>query len=115
MKKNELRQCRRFFFMKGERMQRILLTGILVATASSALASSPDAWQALYDTTAKACLQKSALKDPRIVDGPVVFSGTIVYRIKGLVPQMSGQVSSEYCQHPYPKGEPEIAESIGKR
>lgn len=98
-------------------MQRILLTGILAAAASSALASSPEAWQELYDTTAKACLQKSALKDPRIVDGPVVFSGTIVYRIKGLVPQpqTSGQISSEYCQHPYPKGEPEIAESIGKR
>ncbi|HWU97156.1 MAG TPA: hypothetical protein VN114_01490 [Oxalicibacterium sp.] len=96
-------------------MQRILLTGILAAAASGAMASSPEAWQTLYDTTAKACLQKSTLKDPRIVDGPVVFSGAIVYRIKGLLPQMSGQINSEYCLHPYPKGEPEIAEGMRKR
>lgn len=100
-------------------MQRILLTAILAAAASSAVASSPEAWQELYDNTAKACLQKSTLKDPRIVDGPVVFSGAIVYRIKGLLPQtngqMSGQINSEYCLHPYPKGEPEIAEGMRKR
>lgn len=96
-------------------MRRILLTGILIATTSGAWASSSEAWQALYDQTAQACLKNSTLKDPRIVDGPVVFNSAIVYRIKGLQPQGNGQVTSAYCLHPYPNGTPEIAESIGKR
>lgn len=93
-------------------MRRILLTGVLAAIAGSAWASSPEAWQALYDQTAQACLQKSALKDARIVDGPVVFNKAIVYRIKGIQPQGNGQVGSVYCLHPYPEGTPEVAESI---
>jgi len=95
-------------------MRRILLAGLLVVAAGGASASSPEAWQALYDKTAQACLQKSTLKDPRIVNGPVVFNGAILYRIKGLQPhaQVSGQIDSVYCLHPYPNGEPEVAETV---
>ncbi|GGI55307.1 hypothetical protein [Oxalicibacterium solurbis] len=96
-------------------MRRILLTGVLAMAVGGVWASSPEAWQALYNQTAQACLKKSVLKDARIVDGPVVFNNAIVYRIKGIQPQGNGQVSSAYCLHPYPDGSPEVAESTRKR
>ncbi len=94
-------------------MRRIILAGIFAAAAISASASSPDAWQALFDATANACLQRSGLSDPKIVEGPVIFSASILYRVSGIWPQphMKGQIGSIYCLHPYPKGEPEIVDA----
>jgi hypothetical protein len=98
-------------------MRRIFLPGIFSAAlcifTTSALASSPDAWQALYKETADACLKKSALKKAKIVEGPVQFSHAILYRIKGTWPQahMKGKTGKLYCLHSYPDGEAEIVDA----
>lgn len=98
-------------------MRRIFLLGIFSAAASifvaSAFASSPDAWQALYKQTGDACLKKSGLKKPKIVEGPVLFSSAILYRIKGIWPQqhMKGKTGKVYCLHSYPNGKAEIVDA----
>ncbi len=98
-------------------MRRVFLCGIfpvvVCMTAASAFASSPDAWQALRLATADACLKKSGLKKPKIVEGPVLFSGAVLYRIKGNWPQpyMKGRVGKVYCLHPYPNGAVEIVDA----
>ncbi len=76
-------------------------------------ASSPDAWKVLYDATATACLKQSGLKKPKVIEGPVLFSSTILYKIKGTWPQahMKGKTGKVYCLHPYPNGEPEIVDA----
>jgi hypothetical protein len=94
-------------------MRHIFLLGILAVITAPAIASTPAAWDELYSATAKACLQKSGLKKPKIVEGPVLFSANILYRIRGTWPQphMKGKTGKEYCLHPYPSGEPEIVEA----
>ncbi len=98
-------------------MRGIFLLGLFSAAAcmplTSALASSPDAWQALHSKTADACLRKSALKKPKIVEGPVLFSGAVLYRIKGTwsQPHMKGKTGKVYCLHPYPDGAAEIVDA----
>ena len=102
---------------EGKNMRSIFLLGLFSAMAcmpaTSAWASSPDAWQALYKQTADACLKKSALKKPKIVEGPVLFSSAILYRIKGGWPQphMKGKTGKVYCLHPYPDGAAEIVDA----
>lgn len=85
---------------------------VLSATGHSS-ASSPDAWQVLYDTTAQACLKQSGLKKAKVIEGPVLFSSTILYKIKGVWPQahMKGKTGKVYCLHPYPNGEAEIVDA----
>lgn len=98
-------------------MRRIVTSTTLAVAALSvtgfASASSPDAWQALYDTTATACLKQSGLKKAKVIEGPVLFSTTILYKIKGIWPQahMKGKTGKVYCLHPYPHGEPEIIDA----
>ncbi|RBA24437.1 hypothetical protein EV677_0083 [Herminiimonas fonticola] len=98
-------------------MRRIITGSAFIFAAlsmvGSASASSPDAWQVLYDTTAHACLKKSELKKARVVEGPLLFSNTILYKIKGVWPQahMKGKTGKVYCLHPYPNGEPEIVDA----
>ncbi|MFJ7567900.1 hypothetical protein ACIQW9_13160 [Herminiimonas sp. NPDC097707] len=67
----------------------------------------------MYKQTADACLKKSGLKKTKIMEGPVLFSGSILYRIKGTWPQphMKGKTGKVYCLHPYPNGEPEIVDA----
>ncbi len=81
-----------------------------LSVSGHALASSPDSWQTLYDTTAQACLKQSALKEAKVIEGPIVFSNTILYKIKGIWPQahMKGKEGKVYCLHPYPNGGAEI-------
>ncbi|CAL60373.1 hypothetical protein HEAR0138 [Herminiimonas arsenicoxydans] len=76
-------------------------------------ASSPDAWKVLYDATATACVKQSGLKKPRVIEGPVLFSNVILYKIKGTWQQahMKGRAGKVYCLHPYPNGEPEIVDA----
>lgn len=98
-------------------MRRIIASSAFIFTAlgvvGSASASSPDAWQALYDTTAQACLKQSGLKKAKVIEGPVLFSNAILYKIKGVWPQahMKGKTGKVYCLHPYPNGEPEIVDA----
>jgi hypothetical protein len=94
-------------------MRHIFLLGLLAAMSASASASTSEAWGALYSATSKACLQKSGFKNPRVVEGPVLFSTNIHYRIRGTWPQphMKGKTGKVYCLHPYPNGEPEIVEA----
>ena len=97
---------------------RRLITGsafalLALSVTGSSFASSPDAWQTLYKETAQACLKKSELKKAKVSEGPVVFSNTILYKIKGVWPQahMKGKTGRMYCLHTYPNGEPEIVEA----
>lgn len=78
------------------------------------MASSDAAWNTLFAETRAACLKQSGLKTPRVNQGPVQFSGAIVYRITGFWPQahMKGRRGTVYCLHPYPGGKAEIAESM---
>jgi hypothetical protein len=84
-----------------------------LSAAGYSSASSPDAWQALYDATAQACLKQSGLKKAKVIEGPVLFSAAILYKIKGVWPQahMKGKTGRVYCLHPYPNGEPEIVDA----
>lgn len=98
-------------------MRRIIPSGVLACAGWSAVglasASSPEAWKVLYDATAHACLQQSGLKKPKVVEGPLVFSNSILYKIKGTWPQahMKGKKGKVYCSHPYPSGAPEIVDA----
>lgn len=94
-------------------MRHILFAAILAACSMSAMASSPEAWDALYSSTKQACLQKSALKNPKVIEGPVLFAGDILYKIRGKWPQahMQGKTGKVYCLHPYPNGAPEIVDA----
>ena len=98
-------------------MRRMIASGVFACAALNAAgyssASSPDAWQALYDTTAQACLKQSGLKKAKVIEGPVLFSNTILYKIKGVWPQahMKDKTGRVYCLHPYPNGQPEIVDA----
>lgn len=98
-------------------MRRMIISSAVSFAALSAaghsFASSPDAWQALYDTTAQACLKQSGLKKAKVIEGPVLFSNTILYKIKGIWPQahMKGKSGKVYCLHSYPNGEAEIVDA----
>lgn len=98
-------------------MRRIITSGAIACAGwgvvGIASASSPDAWKVLYDTTADACLKQSGLKKPKVVEGPVLFSNAILYKIKGTWPQahMKGKKGKVYCSHPYPNGAPEIVDA----
>jgi hypothetical protein len=93
-------------------MRHVFMLAGLTLMMTASHASSPDAWQELYRTTAKACLQKSGLKNPKVIEGPTTFSHAVLYKIKGTWPQahMKGKTGRVYCLHPYPNGEPEIVE-----
>jgi hypothetical protein len=95
-------------------MRIILMCSMLALTLPAAFASSPAAWDELYRSSSQACLQKSGLRDARILEGPITFSGAVLYRIGGIWPQahMQGKIGKVYCLHPYPDGAPEIAESL---
>lgn len=95
---------------------KVGLVALATMGAQSSHASSPGAWNDLYQQTAHACLAKSELKKARIIEGPAVFSHAVLYRIKGTWPQphMRGKVADVYCLHPYPKGTPEIVERPAK-
>jgi len=91
------------------------LTSVVVVSifiTANAHASSPDAWQDLYRKTGDACLQKSGLKKPKLIEGPVLFAHEVLYKVKGNWPQphMKNKVGAVYCLHPYPEGEPEIVD-----
>lgn len=94
-------------------MRNILMFSALAAVASAANASSPDAWNDLYRTTSQSCLNKSGLKNARVIEGPVTFSHAVLYKIRGVWPQphMKGKTGKVYCVHPYPDGAPEIGEA----
>jgi hypothetical protein len=94
-------------------MRHLLMFAILAPVISASQASSPDAWKDLYRTTGTACLQKSGLKNPKVIEGPTVFSHAVLYKIRGTWPQphMKGKPGRVYCLHAYPHGEPEIVES----
>lgn len=93
-------------------MRHIFMFACFTLMASASHASSPDAWQELYRTTAETCLQKSGLKNAKVIEGPITFSRDVLYKIKGTWPQfhMKGRTGRVYCLHPYPDGEPEIVE-----
>ncbi|MBF8178045.1 MAG: hypothetical protein K2Y13_01510 [Burkholderiaceae bacterium] len=94
-------------------MRHILVFAAFAFLNVSAHASSPDAWDALYKSTQQACLQKSGLKNAKLIEGPVLFAGDILYKIRGKWPQahMQGKTGKVYCLHPYPNGEPEIVDA----
>ena len=78
----------------------------------AAHASSDAAWNKLKDDTRKACLAESGFRQARVLEGPVMFSHAVLYRIGGIWPQkhMHGKAGKMYCLHPFPDGKPEIAE-----
>ena len=89
---------------------------VVVATSfmllSSAHASSADQWQKLKADTRAACLAESGFKQPKVLEGPIIFSNRVLYRVGGIWPQqhMKGKSGKVYCLHPYPDGGPEIVE-----
>lgn len=98
------------------RVKRVLF-GMLLPLAvlgwtQNIYASSPDAWQQLYQQTGEACLQASGVKKAKLVGAPVTFSHAVLYRINGVWPQahMKDKKAKLYCLHPYPNGMPEIVE-----
>ncbi|MNR79255.1 hypothetical protein D3C72_99620 [compost metagenome] len=94
-------------------MRTICLLGLLAAFSLPATASTPEAWDALYSASKQACLQKSGLKNAKVIEGPVLFAGDVLYKIRGKWPQahMKGKTGKVYCLQPYPNGEPEITEA----
>jgi hypothetical protein len=93
-------------------MRVIFFLLLLLASSSSVLASSSGAWHTLQADTRKACLAKSGLKKAKVIEGPIMFANTVLYRIGGTWPQphMNGKYGKVYCLHRFPQGEPEIGE-----
>ncbi len=87
-------------------MRRVITNSVFIFAAfsmsGSASASSSDAWQVLYDTTAHACLKKSGLKKAKVIEGPLLFSNAILYKIRGVWPQahMKGKTGKVLRMHP---------------
>lgn len=94
-------------------MRHLLALGLLAAFHISAQASSPQAWDDLYRGTKQSCLKQSGLKNAKVVEGPVLFAGDVLYKIRGTWPQahMKGKVGKVYCLHSYPNGEPEVVDA----
>ena len=80
--------------------------------AASAHASSADEWAKLKADTRAACLSESGFRQPKVLEGPIIFSNRVLYRIGGIWPQqhMKGKSGKVYCLHPYPDGKAEIVE-----
>lgn len=89
-----------------------LIAVLLLAQSGGAQASSSDEWEHLKQETRLACLAQSGLRQARVLEGPVIFSNRVLYRIGGIWPQphMKGKAGKVYCLHPYPDGKLEIAE-----
>lgn len=92
-----------------------LVIGILLGIVlhnHEALASHKGLWNKIRQDTRRACLEASEFKDPKILEGPLMFTSAVMYRVGGVWPQahMDGQSGKVYCLHPYPKGKPEIIE-----
>ncbi|EJL87744.1 hypothetical protein PMI16_02630 [Herbaspirillum sp. CF444] len=92
-------------------MKMLLVTTSLLLSAG-AQASSADQWKKLKADTRATCLAESGFKQPKVLEGPIVFSNRVLYRIGGIWPQqhMKGKSGKVYCLHPYPDGRPEIVE-----
>ncbi len=80
--------------------------------AASVHASSADEWAKLKAETRAACLSQSGFKQAKVLEGPIIFSNRVLYRIGGIWPQkhMKGKSGKVYCLHPYPDGKAEIVE-----
>lgn len=53
----------------------------------TALASSPDAWDALFRKAGQACLRQSELKSAKVSGQPVDFSAAVLVIVEGRWPQ----------------------------
>ncbi|MFL9878678.1 hypothetical protein PQR63_09810 [Herbaspirillum rhizosphaerae] len=94
--------------------QTLQLTAIATSLiwTGNAQASSADQWEKLKADTRAACLSESGFKQAKVLEGPIIFSNRVLYRIGGIWPQkhMKGKSGKVYCLHPYPDGKAEIVE-----
>lgn len=91
---------------------KVALVTMSLMLAGSAQASSADQWEKLKADTRAACLSESGFKQAKVLEGPIIFSNRVLYRIGGIWPQkhMKGKSGKVYCLHPYPDGKAEIVE-----
>lgn len=102
--------------VSGGAVLKMMAVAMFVATSllpcAGAQASSADQWKKLKADTRATCLAESGFRQAKVLEGPIIFSNRVLYRIGGIRPQphAKGKAGKVYCLHPYPDGRPEIVE-----
>ena len=77
----------------------LAFSGLILATASAGLASTPSAWREMNQRVRRACIAASGLTRPRLIDVPVSFSDAIGTEMRMLRGTRHGRPQRLLCAY----------------
>jgi hypothetical protein len=89
------------------------LAAALIVAASTAQASTADAWAELFAKAGAACVKASSLKGAKVRGEPVDFQALVLLVVDGRYPQphMKNAKGATYCLYDKVSGKVESAEA----